>query len=187
MLPGCNHNGVDEPIDGKSVLESKSHGSEMMDSSERQVPMGANQYHNRIGRGRPEKGAVTLTGGIMTMWTRWIQRGVLCGLVLGGLAACSMIQHPPVDQIDANDHSKLSSWYEQEATQLRQSAKDELAMAEAYRKNPDPKNPVVSRKIKLVEYYEALADMYKKTAAAADLLADEHRNILRGGHVREGN
>jgi hypothetical protein len=123
----------------------------------------------------------------MTMWTRWIQRGVLCGLVLGGLAACSMFEHPPVDQIPANDHSKLSSWYEQEAVQLRQSAKEELSLAEAYRKNPDPKNPIVSRKIKLVEHYEALADLYKKASEAADRLADEHREILRGGQVREGN
>ena len=123
----------------------------------------------------------------MTMWKRWIQRGVLWGLVLGGLAACSMIEHPPVDQIAPNDHAKLSSWYEQEAVQLRQSAKDELAMAEAYRKNPESKNHLASRKFDLVQHYEALADMYKKTAVAADVLADEHRNILRQGHVREGN
>lgn len=121
------------------------------------------------------------------MWTRWIQRGVLCGLVLGGSAACSMIQHPPVDQIAPNDHSKLSSWYEQEAVQLRQSAKDELVLAEAYRKNPDTKNSVASRKISLIQHYEALADLYKQAAVAADVLADEHRNILRHGHINEGN
>ncbi|MEO6110839.1 MAG: hypothetical protein ABIQ24_03280 [Nitrospiraceae bacterium] len=122
----------------------------------------------------------------MTMWKRWIQCGVLCGLVMGGLAACSMIEHPPVDQISSNDHSKLSSWYEQEAAQLRQSAKDELAMAEAYRKNPGQKS-VGSRKNDLIQHYEALADMYMKAAEAADVLADEHRSILKYGHVREGN
>ncbi len=121
------------------------------------------------------------------MWTQWIQRGVLCSLVLGGLSACSMIEHPHVDQIPPNDHSKLSSWYEQEAVLLRQSAKDELEMAEAYKKNPDPKNPIASRKIELLQHYEALADIYKQAAKAADVLADEHRNILRQGHIREGN
>ncbi|MEO5864913.1 MAG: hypothetical protein ABIQ79_07760 [Nitrospiraceae bacterium] len=123
----------------------------------------------------------------MTMWNRWIQCGVLSGLVLGGLAACSMIEHPPVAQIAANDHSKLSTWYEQEAVQLRQSAKDELVMADAYRKNPDPMNPIASRKIELIQHYEALADLYKQAAVAADVLADEHRNILRHGHINEGN
>lgn len=122
----------------------------------------------------------------MTMWKRWIQRGVLWGLVLGGLTACSMIEHPHVDQIASNDHSKLSTWYEQEAAQLRQSAKDELAMADAYRKSPGPKS-VATRKIGLIQHYEALADMYMKTAEAADVLADEHRTILRYGNVREGN
>jgi len=60
-------------------------------------------------------------------------------------------------------------------------------MADAYRKNPESKNHIASHKFDLVQHYEALADMYKKTAVAADVLADEHRNILRQGQVREGN
>ena len=128
----------------------------------------------------------------MTMWTRQIQRGVLCGLVLGGLAACSMIEHPPVDQISSDDHSKLSTWYEQEAAQLRQSAKDELAMAEAYRQKSgnvaksDSTKSAASRKTDLVQHYETLAEMYMKAAEEADQLANEHRNILKYGHVYEG-
>lgn len=124
----------------------------------------------------------------MTMWKRWIQRGVLCGLVLGGLAACAMIEHPPVDQISSDDHAKLSTWYDKEAAQLRQNAKDEMAMAEAYRKNPGQSTrSIASRKIDLIQHYEALASMYMKAAEEADLLANEHRSILRYGQVREGN
>ena len=128
----------------------------------------------------------------MTMWRQWVQRGVLCSLMLGGLTACSMLEHPHVDQISSDDHSKLASWYEKEAALLRQSAKDELTMAEAYRKKSgnvaksDSTKSAASRKTDLVQHYETLAEMYMKAAEEADQLANEHRNILKYGHVYEG-
>ena len=116
----------------------------------------------------------------MTMWKRWIQRGVLCGLLLGGVVGCAMIAHPHVDQIAADDHAALATWYDKEAAQLRQSAKDEMAMAEAYRKNPGHSTRgVVSPKVDFIQHCEAIAGMYTKAAEEADLLAQGHRDMLK--------
>lgn len=115
--------------------------------------------------------------GIMTILNRWIQRGVLCGLVLGGSLGCSMVATPPIGEIAGNDHAALAAWYEKEAAHLRQHAKDEMAMAEAYRKNQDP--GVVSHKIDMIQHCEALAGMYTKAAEEADEAAKTHRNMLK--------
>ncbi|THJ24476.1 MAG: hypothetical protein CAF45_004695 [Nitrospira sp. CG24E] len=127
----------------------------------------------------------------MTMWRQWVQRGVLCGVMLGGTTACAMLEHPHVDQISSDDHSKLASWYEQEAALLRQSAKDEMVMADAYRKKlsngAKGDNAKSARKTDLVQHYEALAGWYMKAAEETDHLANEHRSILKYGHIYEGN
>jgi hypothetical protein len=118
--------------------------------------------------------------GIMTVWNRWIPRSVLCGLVLGGLAACAMIASPPIGEIAKNDHAALAAWYDEEAAHLRQHAKDEMAMAEAYRKNPDPSTlGVVSHKIDMIQHCETLAGMYTKAAEEADQAAKTHRDMLK--------
>jgi hypothetical protein len=114
----------------------------------------------------------------MTIWKRWIQGGVLCGLVLGGLVACAMIASPPVGEIAKNDHAALAAWYDKEAAHLREHAKDELAMAEAYRKNPETRG-VVSKKIDMIQHCEALAGMYTKAAEEADQAAKDHREMLK--------
>ena len=72
----------------------------------------------------------------MTMWKQWIQRGVLCGLLLGGVVGCATVASPPVGQIAQNDHAALATWYDNEAAQLRQKAKGMEEMKVAYRKNP---------------------------------------------------
>jgi hypothetical protein len=77
----------------------------------------------------------------MTIWKRWIQHGVLCGLVLGGLGACAVGEHAPISQIAPDDHAAQAAWHEKEAARLRQQAQDELAMAEAYRQNPGLHDP----------------------------------------------
>jgi hypothetical protein len=116
----------------------------------------------------------------MMIWKRWIQRSVLCGLVLGGLAACSMLENPSVGQISSSDHAALAAYYEKEAAQLRESAKGEVAMAEAYRKNPgDSTRGVVSHKVDMIQHCEALAGMYTKAAEEADQLAQVHRDLLK--------
>ena len=115
----------------------------------------------------------------MTMWKRWIQGGVLCGLVLGGLGACAMIEHPPVSQIAADDHASQAVWHEREAARLRTAAKDELAMAEAYRKNPGPStHGAMSPKVDKIRHCEAIAGMYTRAAEEAEAIAKNHRDML---------
>ena len=116
----------------------------------------------------------------MTNQKRWIQSGVLWGVVLGGVVGCAMIASPPVGEIGKNDHAALAAWYDKEAAHLRQHAKDEMAMAEAYRKNPDPSTlGVVSHKIDMIQHCEALVGMYTKAAEEADQAAKGHRDMLK--------
>jgi hypothetical protein len=119
----------------------------------------------------------------MTIQKRLIQQCVLWGLVLGGLVGCAMIGGPPEDLIAKNDHAGLASWYEQEAAHLRQHAKDELAMAEAYRKDPSLTHAagggMAGHKIDQAQHCETLAGMYTKAAEEADLLAKGHRSMLK--------
>ena len=116
----------------------------------------------------------------MTIQKRWIQHGVLWGLVLGGLVACAMIASPPEGLIAKNDHAALAAWYDKEAAHLRQHAKDMMVMAEEYRKKPDSSTRgVVSPKIDLLQHCEELVGMYTKAAEEADLLAQGHRGMLK--------
>ncbi len=116
----------------------------------------------------------------MTIHTRWIQRGVLWGLMLEGLVACTMVEHPPVSQIAPDDHAAQAAWHEKEAAKLRQHAKDELAMAEAYRENPGyTTRGVVSNKVDMILHCEALAGMYTKAAEEAEQVAKHHRDLLK--------
>ena len=116
----------------------------------------------------------------MTIQKGWIQRGVLWGLVLGGLVACAIIASPPEGLIAKNDHAALAAWYEKEAAHLRQHEKDMMVMAEEYRKNPDSSTRgVVSPKIDLLQHCEELVGMYTKAAEEAELLAKGHRGMVK--------
>ena len=116
----------------------------------------------------------------MTIQKRWIQRGMLWGLILGGMVACATIAGPPQDLVGKNDHAALAAWYDKEAAHLRQHAKDMMVMAEEYQKHPDTGDRgVVSKKIDLVQHCESLAAMYTKAAEHADQLAQKHRDMLK--------
>ena len=118
----------------------------------------------------------------MTIWKRWIQRSVLCGVLLGGVAGCSMVGHPSVGQIATNDHAALAAWYDNEAAQLRQKAKDMEEMAVGYQRNPNIapyEGRVGSRKINFAQHCESLSGMYTKAAEEADQLAQGHRDMLK--------
>ena len=120
----------------------------------------------------------------MTIWTRWIQRGVLCGLMLGGFVGTAMSAGPPppAGQIAANDHAALAAWYDKEGAKLRQQAKDERAMAEVFRKNPGYRSgPMAgsSTKIDMPQHCETLAGFYTKAAEEADQMAQGHRDMLK--------
>ena len=117
----------------------------------------------------------------MRIWKRWIQRGVLCGLMVGGLVGTAMSAGPPVGQIAANDHAALAAWYDKEAAQLRQQANDERAMAEAYRKNPISAHdkPMTFHKLDQAQHCDTLAYLYTKAAEEDDALAQGHRDMLK--------
>ena len=47
-----------------------------------------------------------------------------------------MVASPPASQIAPTDHAALVAWYDKEATQLRQKAKDMEMMTQRYLKEP---------------------------------------------------
>jgi hypothetical protein len=109
-----------------------------------------------------------------------MRRGILWGVLLGGLVACAMVASPPEGLVAKNDHAALAAWYDKEAAHLRQHAKDMEVMAEEYRKNPEPSTRgVVPPKIDLLQHCEELAGMYTKAAVEADLMAKGHRDMLK--------
>ena len=117
----------------------------------------------------------------MMMWKRWIQRGVLCGLMLGGLVGTAMSAGPPVGQIAEGDHAALAAWYDKEGADLRQRANDMRVMAEGYRKNPISahEKPMTFHKEDQALHCATLAGMYTKAAEETDQLGKEHRGMLK--------
>ena len=117
----------------------------------------------------------------MTMWKRWIQGGVLCGLLLGGVVGCSMVGHPPVSQIAPTDHAALAAWYDNEAAQLRQKAKDMELMAQRYQERPALKaiEGGHAAKTDAQQHCNNLVSLYTKSAEEADGLAQMHRGLVK--------
>ena len=117
----------------------------------------------------------------MTMWKRWIQGGVLCGLLLGGVVGCSMVAHPPVSQVAPTDHAALADWYDKEAAQLRQKAKNMEEMKVLYRNNPAYDHTALGgpHKAGMERHCDALAGLYTKGAEEADELSRAHRSMLK--------
>jgi len=117
----------------------------------------------------------------MTTWRRWIQGGVLCGVLLGGVGGCSMVASPPVGQIAPTDHAALVAWYDKEAAQLRQKAKDMEMMAERYQEYPQLAH-IEGRlppKADFIQHCSALAGLYTKGAEEADALSRQHRSMMK--------
>ena len=117
----------------------------------------------------------------MTIWKRWIQRSVLCGLVLGGLVAFATITKaesmPPI-----TDHAAMAAWYDKEAANLRQHEKDMKVMAEAYKKDPNlahTEGVGGTHKTDLAFHCESLVKYYAKAAEEAEFLAGGHRGMKK--------
>ncbi len=109
----------------------------------------------------------------MTIQKRWIQSGVLCGLVLGrGSGFHDGRKSTHRRDCQKLDHAALAAWYDEEAARLRRHPEG-MAMAEACSKNQDP--GVVSRKINMIGHCETLAGMYTKAAEEADQMAKTHQ------------
>lgn len=115
----------------------------------------------------------------MTIRRQWIQRSVLCGLLLGGAVGCSMVASPP-SQIAQSDHSALAAWYDKEAADLRQKAKNMEDMKVKYRNNPALADHTAmggSHKAGLIQHCDNLIALYTKGAEEADQMAKEHRSM----------
>jgi len=117
----------------------------------------------------------------MTIWKRWIQRGVLCGLLLGGLVAFSTTVSAADSMPAITDHAGMASWYEKEAASNRQKAKNMEAMKAAYAENPAYVQGMagVGGKTDIPRHCELLIDSYKKAAEGADELAKVHRSMKK--------
>jgi hypothetical protein len=116
----------------------------------------------------------------MTISKRWIQRSVLCGLLLGGVVGCAMVASPPVGQIAPNDHAGLAAWYDNEAAQFRVKAKDMEIMQQRYIKDPHLSHieGQTTPKFNMVQHCNNLIGIYTKAAEEADELSRGHRSML---------
>jgi hypothetical protein len=116
----------------------------------------------------------------MTIWKRWIQRGVLCGLVLGGLVAFATVASaegmPPV-----TDHAAMAAWYEKEVSTNQQKAKDMAVMQAAYAKSPGFVQGMagLGGKVDIGRHCEILISSYTKVAEEADQFAKMHRGMMK--------
>jgi hypothetical protein len=117
----------------------------------------------------------------MTMGKQWIQRGVLCGLLFGGVVGCSMVVSPPVGQIAPTDHAALAAWYDKESSQLRQKAEDMGEMAKRYKEYPQLAHieGELPPKADFIQHCSALGAIYTKGAEEADALARQHRSMVK--------
>lgn len=112
---------------------------------------------------------------------RWIQRGVLCGLLLTGFAGCSTLVSSPPSQIASTDHAALAAWYDKEAAHLRQKAEDMKEMEAVYGKNPAYGQGMMGGigKTDFRKHCEGLIAFYTKGVEQADQLAKGHRGMVK--------
>ena len=119
----------------------------------------------------------------MTIWKRWIQRSVLCGLLLGGLVAFATIVSAAESMPSIKDHAAMAAWYDKEAANLRQHEKDMKVMKEEYAKNPNlihsKTGDGMTHKMDPVQHCDSLVMYYAKAAEGAEALAAGHRGMLK--------
>ena len=113
----------------------------------------------------------------MTIWKRWIQGGVLCGLLLGGLVAFATTASAADRMPAITDHAGMATWYEKEAATNREKAKDMAVMKVEYGKNPAFVQSMagVGAKTDIPRHCENLISSYTKAAEEADQLVKVHR------------
>jgi hypothetical protein len=117
----------------------------------------------------------------MMIWKRWIQRGVLCGFLLGGLGGYAMAAGPPADAVAKNDHAAIAAWYDTERADLMQKVGDMEAMRELYRKNPAYAHSAMggSHKTDAVQHCDTIIGFYTKAAKEAADMAQGHRDMMK--------
>ena len=117
----------------------------------------------------------------MTTWKRWIQGGVLCGLLLGGLVAFATTASAADSMPAITDHAGLATWYEKEATTNRQKAKDMEVMKAAYAENPAyvQGKAGLGAKTDIPRHCELIISSYTKAADGADQMAKMHHAMMK--------
>ena len=117
----------------------------------------------------------------MTISKLWIQRGVLCGLLMMGVVGCSTPGNPPVGMIAQKDHGALAACYDKESAQLRQKAKDMERMQQRYIDEPHLYHMEgrTAPKFDMVQHCNNLIGIYTKAAEEADELARGHRSMVK--------
>jgi hypothetical protein len=115
-----------------------------------------------------------------SIWrTRLINMFVLLAAL--GLSACSFVATPPAELLARNDHVALAAWYENESARLRQKAQEMDQMVEAYRRDPERAQRMMSHgspKVDFVQQCTILAAAYRHAATEAETLAKSHRGLL---------
>lgn len=107
-------------------------------------------------------------------------KSIVAVFMMMSMAACSMVASPPT-QIAPTDHAALAAWYDKEAAQLRQKAKDMELMAQRYLKYPaliaiEGKH---APKADVQQHCNNLVSLYTKSAEEADGLAQMHRGMVK--------
>ena len=87
----------------------------------------------------------------------------------------------PASQIAPTDHAALVAWYDKEAAQLRQKAKDMEMMTQRYLKEPQLAHIEggLPPKADFVQHCSALGGLYTKGAEEADALSRQHRSMMK--------
>ena len=117
----------------------------------------------------------------MTIWKRWIQGGVLCGLLLGGLVAFATTASAADRMPAITDHAAMATWYEKDAATNREKAKDMAAMQAEYAKNPAFVQGMAGAgaKTDIPRHCELLIQSYTKAAEGADQMAKMHHAMMK--------
>ena len=117
----------------------------------------------------------------MTTWKRWIQRSVLCGLLLGGLVGFAPTASAADSMPAITDHAGMATWYENEVSTNRQKAKDMADMKAAYAKSPGFVQGMagVGGKTAIPRHCDQLISSYTKAAEEADKFAKMHRDMMK--------
>ncbi len=117
----------------------------------------------------------------MSISKQWIQRSVLCGLLLAGLVAFATPASAADPMPAITDHAGMATWYEKEAATNREKAKDMAAMKAEYAKSPAFVQSMagVGAKTDIPRHCENLISSYTKVAEGADQLAKVHRAMVK--------
>ncbi len=108
-------------------------------------------------------------------------RRILALLLVIGFWGCAMIDDPPHTILARQDHAAIAAWYEKDAKDLRQKAKEMELMVEEYQKDPERgrQQMVHTKKVDFAEQCKTLARFYTDAAGQADMLARSHRSMVQ--------